>query len=94
MSVYLDETYLLSAYSVPSCWQSDAEVDLTKTVSKGPREIIVHTVGENGFVKFKSGLKTGDYHDDMNYYNFSIWISDKLLPNFPVNSVIGLCSRQ
>ncbi|XP_061716757.1 uncharacterized protein LOC133524644 [Cydia pomonella] len=37
---------------------------------------------------FKSKCKTGDYHNDMNFENFSKWTNEKLLPNIPPNSVI------
>ncbi|KAL1488956.1 hypothetical protein ABEB36_014740 [Hypothenemus hampei] len=42
--------------------------------------------GETGFVKnaylkFKSGNKSGDYHDEMNYSNYKNWLQEKLNPN-------------
>lgn len=36
------------------------------------------------------GVKSGDYHDDMNYQNFSTWLKNMLLPNLPPNSVVIL----
>lgn len=39
---------------------------------------------------FKSGAKSGDYHDDMNFDNFYKWLSEKLIPNLQPNSVIVL----
>lgn len=91
--VYLDETYIHSTLSVPSCWQSETEIGSVKAIGKGPRLIIVHAGGERGFVKnalliFQSQQKTGDYHDDMNYDNFSRWVQNMLLPNLPPNSVV------
>lgn len=52
-----------------------------------------------GFVKnalliFKSGQKSGDYHESMNYDNFSKWVFNKLIPNLPPNSVIVLDNAQ
>lgn len=51
----------------------------------------MHAGGEEGFVPnglltFKSGHKTGDYHDDMNNKNFSKWLQEKLLPNIKKSS--------
>ena len=44
--------------------------------------------GEKGFVLqsllvFKSGLRTGDYHGEMNSDNFIKWIKTQLIPNLP-----------
>lgn len=62
-------------------------------IGKGPRLIIVHAGGQGGFIDgalliFNSKSKTGDYHTDMNFVNFSKWTREKLLPNLPPNSVI------
>lgn len=37
---------------------------------------------------FFLGLKTGDYHDDMNHENFMTWVKKQLLPNLPDRSVL------
>ncbi|XP_047543096.1 uncharacterized protein LOC125075400 [Vanessa atalanta] len=42
----------------------------------------------NGLLMFKSGAKTGDYHDDMNYENYSKWLTSQLIPNLPPRSVV------
>lgn len=91
--VYLDETYIHSTLSVPSCWQSETEIGSAKATGKGRRLIIIHAGGECGFVKnalliFQSQQKSGDYHDDMNYENFSKWVQNMLIPNLPPNSVV------
>jgi transposase len=39
---------------------------------------------------FKSGLKTGDYHGDMNHENYFKWLRNQLIPNLPSNSVVVL----
>ncbi|KAF2885507.1 hypothetical protein ILUMI_20657 [Ignelater luminosus] len=64
-----------------------------KTDSKGKRLIIVHAGGKSGFVPnalliFPSGSKSGDYHHDMNYENFSKWLETQVLPNLPPRSVL------
>ncbi|KAJ8718720.1 hypothetical protein PYW08_002957 [Mythimna loreyi] len=37
---------------------------------------------------FKSGTKSGDYHDDMNFTNYEKWLKTKLIPNLNPNSVV------
>jgi hypothetical protein len=37
---------------------------------------------------FKSGTKSGDYHHEMNYYNYEGCLKTKLIPNLPPNSVL------
>lgn len=37
---------------------------------------------------FKSGLRTGDYHGEMNSDNFIKWIKTQLIPNLPSRSVV------
>jgi transposase len=53
----------------------------------------LHAGGSEGFVKnglliFKSGLKSGDYHDHMNHKNYTKWLQEKLIPNLELNSVV------
>lgn len=33
-------------------------------------------------------MKTGDYHDDMNFVNYEKWVRTQLLPNLPPHSVV------
>ncbi len=37
---------------------------------------------------FEAKKRTGDYHGQMDWENFSKWFSNQLLPNIPVNSLI------
>ncbi|KAG8227808.1 hypothetical protein J437_LFUL006222 [Ladona fulva] len=37
---------------------------------------------------FKSGLKTGDYHGEMNSGNYLKWVKNQLIPNLPPKSVV------
>ncbi|KAJ2954281.1 hypothetical protein O0L34_g2532 [Tuta absoluta] len=90
---FLDETYVNQSHNVRKCWQSENERGATNSIGKGPRLIIVHAGGRDGFVNnglliFKSHSKTGDYHGDMNTVNFHKWITERLLPNIPPNSVV------
>lgn len=91
--IFLDETYIHCTYSVSKCWQSDDEVGVLKNDSTGTRWIIVNAGGEMGFIPnalliFKSQSKSGDYHDDMNRANFMKWLTEKLIPNLPKNSLV------
>lgn len=79
--IFTDETYVHAK-----------TFTLKKPISKGQRVIIVHAGSEAGFVPnallmFKSGMKTGDYHDDMNFENYDKWILSQLIPNLPPKSV-------
>ncbi|XP_028173855.1 uncharacterized protein LOC114362596 [Ostrinia furnacalis] len=91
--LYLDETYVNASHNVSKCWQSKDEHGVLSHIGKGERLIIIHCGGYTGFVDgalviFKSKCKTGDYHDTMNFVNFSKWLNEKLMPNIPPNSVI------
>lgn len=91
--IYLDETYIHSGHTNPKSWDDGTNNGLLTNISKGNRLIIVHAGGETGFVQnalliFKSGTKSGDYHDDMNGTNYEKWLREKLIPNLPHNSVI------
>lgn len=55
------------------------------------RYIVLHAGSEDGFVEnaslvFKSGTKSGDYHDSMNSANFEKWFEEQLIPNLGDNS--------
>ena len=90
---YLDETWIHPHYTVNKCWQSEKEFGVRKNDSAGQRYIIVHAGGRNGFIPgaklvFKAKQKTGDYHDEMNFENFSKWAEERLIPNLPPNGII------
>lgn len=93
--VYVDETYLHEGHVTGKQWADDSNKGFHSSISKGRRLIIIHGGGEAGFVPnalviFKSGSKSGDYHDEMNFENFSKWLQQNLLPNLPPESVIVL----
>ncbi|XP_018323739.2 uncharacterized protein LOC108735989 [Agrilus planipennis] len=63
-----------------------AEKGLLQPLAKGSRLIIIHAGGKMAFIEnacliYKSGLKTVDYHVNMNYNNYRKWVQEKLLPN-------------
>jgi len=68
---------------------------VNKPSGKGPRVIVVHAITVNGWVDnaqlvFDANRRTGDYHGQMNWDNFSKWFETQLLPNIPANSLIIL----
>ncbi|XP_046685395.1 uncharacterized protein LOC124371124 [Homalodisca vitripennis] len=89
----MDETYIHSTHTKTNGWTDGTTSGLKTPLSKGQRLIIVHAGGEGGFINnalltFKSGKKSGDYHDDMNYDNYERWVNTKLIPNLKDNSVV------
>ena len=94
--VYLDETFINKNHSAQFTWylQEDGPW-VNKPSGKGPRLIIVDAITAQGWVKgaelvFEAKKRTGDYHGQMNWGNFSTWFSDQLLPNIPSQSLIIL----
>ncbi len=68
---------------------------VNKPYGVGPRLIIVNAISARGWVDnaqlvFKAKKRTGDYHGQMNWENFSKWFTEQLLPNIPKNSMIIL----
>lgn len=91
--IYTGETYLHSRLIMSRSWDDGKYFCVKAPVAKGQRWIIVHAGGEKGFVQnhlliFKSGLKTGNYHDEINHINYTKWLNEKLIPNLLKNSVI------
>lgn len=91
--IYEDETYIHSTHTRPKNWVDDSTAGYTAPISKCQRLIIVHAGGRIGFVPgallvFKSQHKTGDYHGEMNANNYQNWLTTRLIPNLPPNSVL------
>jgi len=92
--VYLDESYINKNHSNDNTWYFEEDgVILGKPTGKGDRLIIVNAITKDGWVPdaklvFKASKKTGDYHSNMNWENFSEWFQKKLLKNIPDNSLI------
>lgn len=92
--VYLDETYVNQNHSNRFTWYLDNDGPwVNKPSGKGPRFIIVNAITADGWVEgaelaFQAKKRTGDYHGQMNWENFSRWIETQLLPNIPANSLI------
>ncbi len=94
--VYLDETYINKNHSGQFTWYLEEDGPwVNKPSGKGPRVIVVHAITANGWIDnaqlvFDANRRTGDYHGQMNWENFSKWFEDQLLPNIPANSLIIL----
>lgn len=91
--VYLDESYLHSGHTSSKNWTDESTKGLFANISKGSRLIMVHAGGDMGFIPnallmFKSGMKTGDYHSEMNSENYGKWLEQQLIPNLPAQSVV------
>lgn len=92
--VYLDETFINKNHSNQFTWYSEEDGPyVNKPAGKGERLIIVNAITREGWVKnaqlvFQAKKKTGDYHGQMDWNNFSRWFTDQLLPNIPGNSII------
>ncbi|XP_060808703.1 uncharacterized protein LOC132903751 [Amyelois transitella] len=91
--IYLDESYVHASYKLKKCWQSMDVSGIKENVSKGKRYIIVHAGSEKGFVPnalliFSGNNQNEDYHSEMNHYNFTKWVKDKLIPNLTEASII------
>jgi hypothetical protein len=92
--VYLDETFINKNHSNQFTWYSDEDGPyVNKPAGKGERLIIVNAITHEGWVKnaqlvFQAKKKTGDYHGQMDWGNFSQWFTNQLLPNIAENSII------
>jgi len=94
--VYLDETYINKNHSCRFTWYLKEDGPLVnKPSGVGPRLILVHAITEKGWVDgaqlvFEAKKRTGDYHGQMNWENFSKWFKTQLLPNIPPESIVIL----
>jgi transposase len=90
--VYLDETYINKNHSCKFTWYLSQDGPwVNKPSGVGPRFIIVNAITKDGWVNdaqlvFEAKKRTGDYHGQMNWENFSKWFQSQLLPNIPPNS--------
>jgi transposase len=94
--IYLDETYVNKNHSNQFTWYREEDGPwVNKPSGVGPRLIVVNAIGYDGWIKkadlvFQAKKRTGDYHGQMNWDNFSRWFSTQLLPNIPDDSMIIL----
>jgi transposase len=92
--VYLDETFINKNHSGQFTWYFNEDgPHVNKPSGKGERIIVVNAITINGWVEnaklvFEAKKKTGDYHGQMDWGNFSKWFKKQLLPNIPKHSII------
>jgi hypothetical protein len=92
--VYLDETFINKNHSNQFTWYFDEDgPDVNKPAGKGERLIVVNAITLDGWVNnaqlvFEAKKRTGDYHGQMDWGNFSRWFAEQLLPNIAENSII------
>lgn len=91
--VYMNESYVCTSHFANKVWSDVTSNGVHTPISKGERLIIVHAGGENGFVPnalamWKAGIKSGDYHDNMNNTNYINWVKNQLLPNLQEKTVL------
>ncbi len=92
--VYFDETFINKNHSNQFTWYFDEDgPEVNKPSGKGERLIVVNAITLDGWVSnaklvFEAKKKTGDYHGQMDWGNFSRWFTEQLLPSIPENSII------
>lgn len=103
--VYLDETWINAGHTVSKVWKDktintpkDAflaglSVGLKNPTARGPRYVIVHAGGKDGFIEnsmkvFLAKKNTADYHDEMDSAVFETWFKQQLVPNLQQGTVI------
>jgi len=92
--VYLDETFINKNHSNQFTWYFDDDgPEVNKPSGKGERLIIVNAITIDGWVNnaslvFEAKKRTGDYHGQMDWDNFSRWFTEQLLPNISEHSII------
>lgn len=94
--VYLDETFVNKNHSARFTWYLDEDGPwVNKPSGVGPRMIVVHAMTRDGWVEgaqlvFEAKRRTGDYHGQMNWSNFSKWFETQLMPNIPEGAIVVL----
>ncbi len=94
--IYLDETYVNKNHSARFTWYPEEDGPwVNKPSGVGPRLILVHAIDRGGWINgaelvFEAKKRTGDYHGQMNWHNFSKWFETQLMPNVPERSIVIL----
>jgi transposase len=94
--VYLDETYINKNHSSRFTWYLEEDGPwVNKPSGVGQRLIVVHAITKDGWIDgaqliFEAKKRTGDYHGQMNWENFSKWFLLQLLPNIEPESIVIL----
>jgi hypothetical protein len=94
--VYLDETFVNKNHSARFTWYLEQDGPwVNKPSGVGPRLIVVHAITRDGWVDeaqlvFEAKRRTGDFHGQMNWSNFSRWFETQLMPNIPEDAIVVL----
>lgn len=94
--IYLDETFINKNHSARFTWYPEEDgAWVNKPSGVGPRLIIVHAISRDGWIDgaelvFQAKKRTGDYHGQMNWTNFSRWFAEQLMPQIPEESLVIL----
>lgn len=86
--VYLDETYVNKNHSNQFTWFSEDDgSSVNKPSGKGERLIIINAITRKGWIEyaelvFESKKRTGDYHGQMNWDNFSFMVYEKIVAQY------------
>jgi transposase len=94
--VYVDETYINKNHSSRFTWFLEEDGPwVHKPAGVGPRLIVVHAMTKDGWVDgaervFEAKKRTGDYHGQMNWDNFSKWFLLQLVKNIPPEALVIL----
>lgn len=91
--VYIDETWIHSAYCAKICQQGPTTEGVITRCNRGQRLIVLNAGNRNGFIPnacliYKALATTGDYHGEMNGNNFTKWLTEMVLPNLNEPSAI------
>jgi transposase len=91
---FLDETFINKNHSARYTWYNEQDGPwVNKPSGVGPRLIVLNAISRGGWVQgaklvFEAKKRTGDYHGQMNWHNFSKWFRDQLIPNLPEGALV------
>lgn len=105
--VYMDETWVNVGQTTSKVWKdktihtpkdaflSGLTTGLKDPTQRGPRFVIVHAGGKNGFVEganlvFLAKKGAADFHAEMDGDRYEKWFVEQLIPNVEPGSVIAI----
>ncbi|XP_054287688.1 uncharacterized protein LOC129003422 [Macrosteles quadrilineatus] len=103
--VFMDETWVNVGQATSKIWKDQTiktpkdaflaglTTGLKDPTQRGPRFVIVHAGGENGFVEgaqlvFLAKKGTADFHAEMDADTYEKWFVEQLVPNVPPGTVV------
>ncbi|CAF1280510.1 unnamed protein product [Rotaria sordida] len=94
---YMDESYVNTGHHMHYGWYADANRNILTGTGVGKRLIIVHAITNDGLLQhfdastnktisaeliYEAKNPTGDFHSNMDGYNFRLWVEQYLFPAF------------